>query len=196
MRKIAVYKRVSTDRQETHMQQAAIDKWLAEHAANSEVVYYEDKGVSGKTTKRPEFQRMLNDINAGRINCVLTYRLDRISRRTVDALRLLMDWIEQDVDIIFIDQPILNATSEDPFRMTKYAMFCDLAQVEAKTLSSRVKQGLQAAKLRGKKLGRPAFITDEMKERARELRAIGYSHKKIAIQLGVSRSAIQALWSA
>ena len=45
---------------------------------------YEDEGFSGKNTNRPEFQRMINDIKNNKINILICYRLDRISRNVSD----------------------------------------------------------------------------------------------------------------
>lgn len=50
---------------------------------------YSDKGLSGYYADRPDFQRMLHDIDSGKIRAVACYKLDRISRKTSDLMRLL-----------------------------------------------------------------------------------------------------------
>ena len=55
---------------------------------------YEDKGLSGYYSDRPDFQRMLHDIEMGKIRAVVCYKLDRIGRKTSDLLRLL-DFLEK-----------------------------------------------------------------------------------------------------
>lgn len=47
-------------------------------------IIYEDEGFSGKNIKRPQFQNLLNDIKAKKIQVLLCYRLDRISRNVAD----------------------------------------------------------------------------------------------------------------
>ena len=54
-----------------------------------EFARYEDKGLSGYYSDRPDFQRLLRDIEMGKIKAVACYKLDRISRKTSDLMRLL-----------------------------------------------------------------------------------------------------------
>ena len=54
-----------------------------------EFLHYEDKGLSGYYSDRPDFQRLLHDIDKGKIKAVACYKLDRISRKTSDLMRLL-----------------------------------------------------------------------------------------------------------
>lgn len=55
---------------------------------------YEDKGLSGYYSDRPDFQRMLRDVQDGKIRAIVCCKLDRISRKTTDLLRL-MDFLEK-----------------------------------------------------------------------------------------------------
>ena len=55
---------------------------------------YEDKGLSGYFSDRPDFQRMLRDVQDGKIRAIVCYKLDRIGRKTTDLLRL-MDFFEK-----------------------------------------------------------------------------------------------------
>ena len=54
-----------------------------------EFEHYEDKGLSGYYSDRPDFQRLLHDIEAGKIKAIACYKLDRISRKTADLMRLI-----------------------------------------------------------------------------------------------------------
>ena len=49
---------------------------------------YEDKGLSGYFSDRPDFQRMLRDVQDGKIRAIVCYKLDRVGRKTTDLLRL------------------------------------------------------------------------------------------------------------
>jgi DNA invertase Pin-like site-specific DNA recombinase len=176
------------------MQTVAINEWLAKNTIECTVKVYEDIG-SGKTMKRPALQQMLADIEAGEIHCMVSYRLDRISRKTTDALRTLMRWIDVGVEIIFVDQPILNAVADDPFRMTKYAMWAELAQVERETLSRRVKAGLDAAKKRGKVPGRPAKDHTYLIASMARMRREGMTFQQIANHLGMTKAYVNKLYT-
>lgn len=71
-------------------------KQSADYAVNQlslpedyEFLHYEDKGLSGYYSDRPDFQWLLHDIDKGKIKAVACYKLDRISRKTSDLMRLL-----------------------------------------------------------------------------------------------------------
>ena len=72
---------------------------------------YEDKGLSGYYSDRPDFQRMLHDIEMGKIRAVVCYKLDRIGRKTSDLLRLL-DFLEKHkVDLLICSNNINTASA-------------------------------------------------------------------------------------
>ena len=58
-----------------------------------EFLQYEDKGLSGYFSDRPDFQRMLHDVQDGKIKAIVCYKLDRVGRKTADLIRL-MDFLE------------------------------------------------------------------------------------------------------
>ena len=65
-----------------------------------EFARYEDKGLSGYYSDRPDFQRLLRDIEMGKIKAVACYKLDRISRKTSDLMRLLEYFERHDVTLL------------------------------------------------------------------------------------------------
>ena len=71
---------------------------------------YEDKGLSGYYSDRPDFQRMLRDVQDGKIRAIVCYKLDRIGRKTTDLLRL-MDFLEKyNVDLLICSNGINTAS--------------------------------------------------------------------------------------
>ena len=54
-----------------------------------EFLQYEDKGLSGYFSDRPDFQRMLHDVQDGKIKAIVCYKLDRVGRKTADLARLI-----------------------------------------------------------------------------------------------------------
>ena len=90
----AIYVRVSTEEQATEgfSIQAQKDK-LTKYAEVSDyniVDYYIDDGISGKNLKdRPEVTRLINDVKSGKINNVLVYKLDRLTRSVKDLIYLI-----------------------------------------------------------------------------------------------------------
>jgi DNA invertase Pin-like site-specific DNA recombinase len=194
MTKLAIYKRVSTDSQDTAAQDHAIREWLAKrNIARTDTITFEDKGISGKTEDRPQYQALLAAIEAGQIKSVVVYRLDRLSRNSLSAMRTLLDWMQRDVEFFAVDQPILQLGRENPLRLTICALFSEIAQLERDAIVNRVRSGLAAAKARGVKLGPPVKVTDGDRIRARELIAAGQSKRYAAKKLGLSEATIRRM---
>ena len=68
---------------------------------------YSDKGLSGYYADRPDFQRMLHDIDSGKIRAVACYKLDRISRKTSDLMRLL-EYLEKNDVVLLVCSNNIN----------------------------------------------------------------------------------------
>lgn len=196
MKNIGIYYRVSTDRQDLESQMATIEKWLAdlpEHKRPQKILVFKDEGISGKTSKRPGYQDLLQTAYARRIDTIVTYRLDRMSRNATEAIQTLLSLDEVGVAFISVTQPVLNLGHENPFRRTMLAAFAEIAEIERETIVARVKSGLEAAKKRGVKLGPPKKITPEQEESIRRLRREGRSFRDIAKTLGLSYGAVHKL---
>jgi DNA invertase Pin-like site-specific DNA recombinase len=193
MKRIAVYLRVSTEQQETAMQKHAIQQWLAAHPDAAVVATFEDLAMSGSKDARPGFTALCTMVRDGGVDAVLTYRLDRISRKAVTALQTLIDWTRQGVEFFAIDQPVLNCTMDDPFRLTKLAMFAELAQIERATLVSRTKAGIAAARARGKQIGAQRKITDEQIRTFKTAKEAGMSARQAAKVAGASKAQLYRL---
>ncbi len=196
MDKVAVYYRVSTDKQDLDSQMLAVERWLVDLAESKRpklVTIYKDEGISGKTTNRPGFQKMLEDAYAGRLDTIIVYRLDRFSRNATTAIRLLLNLDESGVAFISVTQPVLNLGHENPFRRTMLAAFAEIAEIERDTIVARVRAGLEAAKKRGVRLGAPVKVSNEKQQRARALRVEGKSFKVIAKELELSVGSVHRL---
>jgi DNA invertase Pin-like site-specific DNA recombinase len=130
--------------QDTDSQACAIDKFIAEKfEPHCKFTVFEDLAKSGKDENRPAFRRLIAAIEAKEVTAVIVYRLDRLSRSSLSALRLLIDWIQRGVSFYAVDQPILQLGPENPFRLTFAAMMAEIAQIERETLISRIKSGIE-----------------------------------------------------
>lgn len=182
--KVAVYIRVSTDQQGkgADSQRKEIESYLEGHNIEG-VRWYEDR-LSGKNTKRPEFQRMQKDIFQGKVKMVICWSLDRLSRSLRDGINTLSDWLEKEVRVVCVAQQF---DLSGPAGELVAAVLFSLAQMERKAISENVKRGLAAAKKRGVKLGkRPSIKTKEL----RELVSSGMGVSAIAKRLKRSRQGI------
>ena len=187
MERIAIYYRVSTDKQDLDSQKIVIERWLSELVKQPKHIYtIRDEGMSGKNENRPGYKELLQLALSKKIDTIVVYRLDRLSRNATVAIKTLLELDEYGVGFISVTQPVLNLGHANPFRRTMLAAFAEIAEIERETIVARVRSGLEAAKKRGVVLGAPVKLTDEMKDRAKQLRSDGYSYKDIAVELGLS----------
>jgi len=197
MRRFAIYYRVSTDRQDFESQKFVVDKWLSDLPADRrpqvEPLIFQDEGISGRTMNRPGLQALLAAAYSKKIDTIIVYRLDRLSRHATTAIRLLLNLEEVGVAFVSVTQPVLNLGHENPFRRTMLAAFAEIAEIERDTIVARVRAGLDAARKRGVKLGAPARISPAKQSEAVTLKAQGLSYKAIAKQLDLSVGSVHKL---
>jgi DNA invertase Pin-like site-specific DNA recombinase len=181
---IACYCRVSSARQKTDSQKPEIRRWLEGNGINpSSVEWFEEK-QTGRTLKRPAFDRLQKAIFAGRVKMVVVWKLDRISRRQRDGVDLLADWCERGVRVVSVTQQI--DLSGAVGRMVASVLF-GLAEIESEYRRERQAAGIAVARERGVYRGRRRGTTKALPRRAQELRGRGLTVQEIAAAMGVSR---------
>jgi len=187
-RRAALYLRVSTDRQTVENQRQALEG-VAHHRGWELVATYGDKGISGMKGRkdRPEFDRMLCDAQRGKFDVVMVFALDRIGRSLADLLHTIRHLEDCKVDL-FIDKQMLDTTT--PQGKLLFAVTGAFAEFERDMIVQRVNAGLDRARAKGVKLGRPPI--DEKTERAiRKAIARGDMGKhKIARSLGIGSGTV------
>ena len=111
---------------------------------------YEDKGLSGYFSDRPDFQRMLRDVQDGKIKAIVCYKLDRVGRKTTDLLRL-MDFLEKyNVDLLICSNGINTASG---FSKIFIQIFAVIAEFERDTLTERITDNMMELAKDGRWLG-------------------------------------------
>lgn len=196
MKHVGVYYRVSTDRQDLASQKSAFAAWLTtlpESKQPLSIQEFKDHGISGKTTQRKAYQALLKAAFEQKIDTIIVYRLDRLSRNATEAIQTLLILDQAGVGFVSITQPVLNLGLDNPFRRTMLAAFSEIAEIERDTIVTRVQAGLAAAKKRGVKLGRPREYTREQQQLARSRKAAGLSYEEIAGELKMSRGTAHKL---
>ena len=190
--KCAIYARVSTkDKGQDPLNQ--VDK-LREYCQKQgwEIAGEYIDFCSGKTGNRPQFKALFDAAYRKEFDVVLFWSLDRFSREgvleTLQHLQKLTSW---NVSFKSFTEQFLDGTGA--FRDAVLAILACIAKQERVRISERVLAGLDRAKAKGKRLGRPTVdrSKDKHADRIREMREDGESYQQIADQLGRSASDIQ-----
>ncbi len=111
---------------------------------------YDDGGYTGANTDRPALQRLIADIKASKINCVVVYKVDRLSRSLLDFAELLSLFEKHDVSFVSITQNFNSSTSMGRLTLNILLSF---AQFEREIISERTRDKMGAAKRKGKWIG-------------------------------------------
>jgi site-specific DNA recombinase len=111
---------------------------------------YDDGGYSGANSERPALRQLLADIEVGRIDAVLVYKIDRLSRSLLDFARLMEIFESHQVSLISVTQA-LNTTSSLG-RLTLNILM-SFAEFERILVSDRTRDKMAAARRKGKWVG-------------------------------------------
>lgn len=111
---------------------------------------YDDGGFTGANTDRPGLQRLLTDIKTGKINCIVVYKVDRLSRSLLDFAELLSVFEEHNVTFVSVTQHFNTQNSMGRLTLNILLSF---AQFEREIISERTRDKMGAAKKRGKWIG-------------------------------------------
>jgi DNA invertase Pin-like site-specific DNA recombinase len=187
-KRIALYARVSTDAQTTDNQLRQLRE-VADRHGWSIVAEYVDNGVSGAKGRdqRPQFNALLKDVARREFDMVAAWSVDRLGRSLTDLLQMLLDMQAKRVDLYLHQQALDTST---PMGKAMFQLCGVFAELERSIIQERVKAGLERAKAKGVKLGRPR-ASAKVEARIRELAARGMGKGRIARTLGVGVSLTQ-----
>ena len=126
-----------------------ISRYFGQEQANNALVY-EDEGFSGGSTKRPNFQRMMKDVHSGKIQTIVCYRLDRLTRNTKDCFEFVEELEHCGAAFISIKE---NFDLTTPTGRLMFTFVAALAQMERETIADRIRDNLQELAKTGRWLG-------------------------------------------
>ncbi|MEO1584244.1 MAG: recombinase family protein [Planctomycetota bacterium] len=107
---------------------------------------YDDGGFSGGTMKRPGLERLLDDIDKGRVDVVVVYKVDRLSRSLNDFARMMQLFDDKQVSFVSVTQQFNTSTSMGRLTMN---MLLSFAQFEREVASERIRDKIAATKKQG-----------------------------------------------
>ena len=111
---------------------------------------YDDGGFSGGTLERPALQRLLRDVEAGLVDCVVAYRLDRLSRSLTDFVRMMERLEAHGVTFVSVTQSFNTTTSMGRLTLNILLSF---AQFEREVIGERIRDKFAASRARGMWMG-------------------------------------------
>jgi site-specific DNA recombinase len=111
---------------------------------------YDDGGFTGGTMERPALKRLLQDIEAGKIDCVIVYKVDRLSRSLLDFSRMMETFDKHHVSFVSVTQQFNTTSSMGRLTLNILLSF---AQFEREIISERTRDKMGAARRKGKRLG-------------------------------------------
>src|SRR2546430_3071335 len=167
----AIYTRVSTDQgleqefNSLHAQYDAAQAYIRSQAHAGWTLLrgkYDDGGFSGGNTDRPALQRLLEDVQAGKIDVIVLYKVDRVTRSLADFAKLVELFDQHNVSFVSVTQQFNTTTSMGRLTLNVLLSF---AQFEREVTSERIRDKIAASKRKGMWVGGMVPIGYDTKDR-------------------------------
>ena len=183
-KRAAIYVRVSTNEQETDMQETELKEYCENRSWSCTV--YRDRGHSGAKNDRPALNALLGDMRKRKFDVVIVWSLDRLARSLKQLLSIAEECKSLGVDLVSLKQ---NVDTTLPAGRLTFQVLGAVAEFEREMLRERVRAGMAQAKRAGKRVGRPArrqFHPSDI-ERMRALRSEGISVRQLAAKFDTTQ---------
>ncbi len=134
-------------------QRESAENYIASQKENGWVAlpeHYDDGGFSGGNMERPALKRLMEDVKAGKVDCIVVYKIDRLSRSLMDFTQLIEVLNQYNVNFISVTQHIQTTDSAGRMMLNILMTF---AEFERAILAERIKDKIAMAKRRGKYCG-------------------------------------------
>jgi len=194
---IAKYRRVSTDNQELTLQDEVLEKHIQRLREDNplnkyEVLDFKDFAFSGKTKERPDFKRMMEQVEKKKINIIIFTKLDRLARSLQDLLNISSILEENGVKFTVVEQNIDTSTYQGRLNFQIMGAF---AEFERNITRERMELGRKRADITGSKSGKPCHRpkVDIDNDGVRFKHKQGWSMHQIAKHYNVSITPIRRI---
>ena len=155
---------------------------------------YDDPGFSGGNLERPALQRLLSDIEAGKVDAVICYRIDRLTRALTDFGRLVDVFEQNNISLVSITEHFNTATSIGRLNLH---MILSFAQYERELAGERIRDKFLASRKRGLWMGGHAPLGYDVSDRklvinTREATLVQHIFQRF-LQVGSATKLVQEL---
>lgn len=148
--------------------------------------------VSGKDTNRPELARCMAHLRSGDVLHV--HSIDRLARNLADLQNLIDDLTKRGVTVVFHKENLtFTGDSSNPMNKLMLQMLGAFSEFERSLIKERQREGIQAAKARGQKLGAKPKLSGEQIDQLKQKVKEGGDKSKIAKEFGISRPTLYKL---
>jgi DNA invertase Pin-like site-specific DNA recombinase len=166
----AIYTRVSTDQgldqdfNSLDAQYEAASAYIKSQVAGGWTLLrsrYDDGGYSGGSTERPALQRLLEDVRSRKVDVIVVYKVDRLTRSLADFAKLVELFDDHDVSFVSVTQQFNTTTSMGRLTLNVLLSF---AQFEREVTSERIRDKIAASKRKGLWVGGPLPLGYELRD--------------------------------
>jgi DNA invertase Pin-like site-specific DNA recombinase len=183
MKRIALYARISTNRQDHAMQTRELREYC-ERRGFEIVQEFVDHISSGKE-HRPALEQLMTACRKRLVDTVLVYRYDRFARSLRQLVNALCEFDALGIQFISLHEGVDTST---PNGRLVFGIFASIAEFEKELIRDRVRSGLANARAKGKVFGRPRRAVDLI--RVAQLRQNGRSFREIGREMGLDPTLI------
>ncbi|MGH9207623.1 MAG: recombinase family protein, partial [Acidimicrobiales bacterium] len=171
LRRCAIYTRKSSeegleqDFNSLHAQREACEAYIASQRHEGWRLIetaYDDGGLSGGTMERPGLQRLLDDIRADRVDTVIVYKVDRLTRSLADFAKMVELFDAHGVSFVAVTQQFNTTSSMGRLTLNVLLSF---AQFEREVTSERIRDKIAASKKKGMWMGGHVPLGYDVKDR-------------------------------
>lgn len=186
--KVAIYVRVSTKKQTVEMQLHDLLE-AARKSGWTMAGIYNDEGLSGAKSKdeRPALKKLMQAAMRKEFDMVAIWSIDRLARSTIDLFHIMMDLKQKEIDLYAHKQAIDTST---PTGRMMWQLLGIFAEFEKSVIQERVTAGIENARAKGVRLGRPP-ISKSTEAEILKLRKQGMGLIKIGRTLRIGTSQVQ-----
>jgi site-specific DNA recombinase len=170
-RRCAIYTRKSTDEgleqdfNSLHAQREACEAFIRSQRHEGWVCLdqaYDDGGISGATMQRPALQRLLSEVQAGRIDVVVVYKVDRLTRSLADFAKIVEIFDARGASFVSVTQQFNTTSSMGRLTLNVLLSF---AQFEREVTGERIRDKIAASKKKGMWMGGLVPLGYDLKDR-------------------------------
>ena len=184
--RVAIYTRVSTNDQSSSGQEHELKEY-AKRRGWAVTKIYADK-ISGLKSARPALDQLLHDAKRGKFDWAIVWRIDRLGRSVSHLLEVMETFRALDIRFLSLSESIDTSSAAG---MMVFTVLAAVAALERSILVERIRLGLDNAKRRGVRLGRPAIKNLD----AEEISKIRAERRKGATLRAIAKAHGASLWS-